>query len=213
MWHGRHDRTIRLRMMSPAYRIDKRSAFHRLPAGCDHGPVAVLGRRFERDGRDKVMMGITPHRLAALLSGMVIALLLGSGMPAARADEKADVMALYTQFYQAQNAFDLDRVRALLADGPDFLWVTDGMAVWGRDALVQRMRAFQQAELWRVEPMLEQARPVVLDPDTAYLYLPLTLHYGRKSAPESLRFLVSVLCVRTEGGWRIAALFTTTQHA
>jgi len=29
--------------------------------------------------------------------------------------------------------------------------------------------------------------------------------------PDRLRFLVSVLCVKTPAGWRIAALFTSTE--
>jgi hypothetical protein len=33
---------------------------------------------------------------------------------------------------------------------------------------------------------------------------------GSAKAPDRLRFLVSMLCVRTPDGWRIAALFTTT---
>lgn len=143
----------------------------------------------------------------------LLGLLLFGSIPIARADDKAEIIGLYRQFYQAQNTLDLDRVRPLLSDQPDFLWVTDGTAVWGRDALLARMRVFQQAEIWRVEPALDQAVPVLLDHDTGYLHLPLALIYGKRDAPETLRFLVSVLCIRTADGWRIAALFTTTQHA
>ena len=49
-----------------------------------------------------------------------------------------------------------------------------------------------------------------MSPDVAYLHLPLSLTLGaRDPGPDRFGFLVSVLCVRTDQGWRIAALFTT----
>ena len=130
----------------------------------------------------------------------------------ATADPAGAVRALYDRFVAAQNARDLDRVRLLLLDSPRFLWVSDGKAIWGRDATLKRMALFQEARLWRVEPALEKATAVEVDTNSAFLHLPLALAYGSESAPERLRFLVDVLAVRTEAGWRIAALFTTTEN-
>jgi hypothetical protein len=45
----------------------------------------------------------------------------------------------------------------------------------------------------------------------AFLHLPLVLVIGPKANPDRLRFLVSMLGVATPDGWRIAALFTTTE--
>jgi len=47
--------------------------------------------------------------------------------------------------------------------------------------------------------------------DAAYLYQPLTLRIGPAAKPSEIPFLVNVLSVRTAEGWRIAALFTTTE--
>lgn len=127
--------------------------------------------------------------------------------PAAPADE---VRALYGRFLEAQNARDLGRVRAVLWDSPQFLWVSDGRSVWGADGLVARMGQFQRAPVWRVVPDLDRAVGVEVDERAAYLHLPLTLTIGSAEAPDRLRFLVSVLGVDTGQGWRIAALFTTT---
>ncbi len=94
-----------------------------------------------------------------------------------------------------------------------FLWVSDGISVWGPDAVLERMALFQKAEVWHVDPDLARAVPVEVGPQVAYLHLPLELTIGSASRPDHLRFLVSVLGVETPAGWRIAALFTTTEKA
>ncbi len=130
----------------------------------------------------------------------------------ASADVRDDVMALYGRFAAAQNVRDLEAVKAQLLDSPDFLWVSDGKSVWGRDALVERMGRFQALEVWHVEPLLDRARVVVVSEDVAYLHMPLDLHLGAKADPSITRFLVSILCRRAATGWRIAALFTTLDN-
>ena len=131
--------------------------------------------------------------------------------PAAQAAPADEVRGLYESFVAAQNARDLRHVRAMLWDSPRFLWVSDGMSVWGPDTLVERMSSFQKAEVWRVDPDLTRAVSVEVSEGTAYLHLPLALTIGPSAHPDRLRFLVSVLGVETSQGWRIAALFTTNQ--
>ena len=65
---------------------------------------------------------------------------------------EGEVRALYDRFVTAQNARDLDAVRQMLSDRPNFLWISDGKPFWGREAMIGRMASFQQAEVWRVEP-------------------------------------------------------------
>jgi ketosteroid isomerase-like protein len=140
---------------------------------------------------------------AAHLAGLA---LTGS----ARADWSDEVRATYLAFAAAQNARDLKTVRSLLLDSPQFLWVSDGRSVWGPDATIERMASFQQAAVWRVEPALADAVPVQVGTGSAFLHLPLRLVIGSGAEPDRLGFLVSVLCSQTADGWRIAALFTTT---
>ena len=121
-----------------------------------------------------------------------------------------DILALYQRFYTAQNAHDLKAVAQTLRDSPDFLWVSDGKSIWGRDKTLQRMSSFQSADVWRVEPNLKEARVVEVNDGTAYLHLTLDLVIGAKDKPDRFPFLVSMLCARTDEGWKIAALFTTT---
>jgi ketosteroid isomerase-like protein len=151
------------------------------------------------------------------MKSLIAALALVAGLaaaPPASAGAAADAArATYLRFAAAQNARDLDAVGALFVDGPRFLWVSDGMSFWGRAAVLERMSLFQEAAIWRVDPALDEAVAVELDDKAAYLHLPLTLTIGAADGPEAFRFLVSVLCVETQAGWRIAALFTTTAKA
>jgi ketosteroid isomerase-like protein len=142
---------------------------------------------------------------------VLLACLLLGAVPAAAADASVEVRALYERFAAAQNAHDLSQVRPLLLDSPRFLWVSDGQSFWGRDAVLERMAAFQGAEIWRVEPDLDHAVAVPVAPGVAYLHLPLTLVIGSAVTPDRLHFLVSLLGVETELGWKIAALFTTAR--
>jgi hypothetical protein len=118
---------------------------------------------------------------------------------------------LYERFLSAQNSRDIARVRPLLLDAPRFLWVSDGKSFWGREAMLARMASSQEAEVWEVDPDLEKAIAVEIGREAGYLHLPLLLTIGAKTNPDRLRFLVSMVGVRTPEGWRIAALFTTTE--
>jgi ketosteroid isomerase-like protein len=145
-----------------------------------------------------------------ILAAIVLALALYQA-PSASAASADDVRAVYEQFAAAQNARDLAKVRTFLVDSSTFLWVSDGMSFWGPDALVKRMAEFQLAEVWHVDPDLAHAAIVEVNDSAAYIHMPLTLTIGLKANPDAIRFLVSILCVKKAEGWRIAALFTTTQ--
>ena len=142
------------------------------------------------------------------LSAIATALLLGSGVPAI-AGTTEDVLAVYSQFAQAQNTRELDKVGTFFIDGPQFLWVSDGRSYWGRDQVLARMSGFQKAEHWQVVPALDKAEVIALDPDVALLHMPLVLEIGTDAAPDKLPFLVSILFRRSDQTWRIAALLTT----
>ena len=132
-----------------------------------------------------------------------------AGARAATPEEAA--RALYARFVAAQNAHDFAAVRATLLDSPRFLWVTNGLSVWGPDAALQRMTGFHGNEVWRIDPAWERAATVEVAPGAAVaLHVPLVLTVGRRAAPDRYRILISALCVRGAADeWRIAALFTT----
>jgi hypothetical protein len=146
---------------------------------------------------------------------LVVLVFLAAILHSAAAQTKPaeEAQALYRAFAAAQNMRDLEKVGNLLLDSPQFLWVSDGKSIWGREAVLKRMALFQEARIWHVEPELDKSVAVQVDDSAAYLHLPLELSLAfSDAAPERLHFLVSVLCVKSPVGWRIAALFTTTEN-
>jgi len=130
----------------------------------------------------------------------------------AETQTESDLKSLYERFVTAQNARDTKAVRALMWDSPNFLWVSDGKAFWGADRMIERMSAFQRADIWEVTPDRGRARVVELSPVSAVLFQPLSLTLGSKADPRRIAFLVNVLCVRTPDGWRVGALHTTEEN-
>ena len=125
-----------------------------------------------------------------------------------RADPQQDIRALYDAFVTAQNAHDIDAVRALLSERPDFLWISDGRPVWGREAMLARMAEFQKADVWQVVPEYAASQVILLDADSAVFHLPLLLLIGPKDKPAELPWLVEVICQKETTGWRIVGLYT-----
>src|SRR5215217_9556114 len=76
--------------------------------------------------------------MRALLAALTL-LAISLTATGVRAGTAEEIRATYEAFAAAQNAHDLKRVGALLLDSPRFLWVSDGMSVWGREAMLERM--------------------------------------------------------------------------
>lgn len=145
----------------------------------------------------------------------VLALALAASVAFARAGWAApadEAQSLYARFVAAQNAHDFTAVRQVLLESEHFLWVSNGLSFWGPEAALRRMMRYHTAETWRIEPDNRRAVAVEVNPQTAYLHVPLALVIGPRAAPERHRFLVSALCTDTPHGWRIAALFTTDEN-
>ncbi len=84
------------------------------------------------------------------MKALLAALALVGGLiavPRAWAGPGLEVQTLYMRFLEAQDARDLGRVRDARLEFDKLLWVSDGMAVWGPDAVLQRMALFQKAEV------------------------------------------------------------------
>lgn len=149
------------------------------------------------------------HRRTFFGAGLGATFLAGEALAG---DEAREIRTLYGRFLAAQNARDLVAVRATLLDSPDFLWISDGKPYWGPAAIIERMGAFQKADIWFVTPDGQRARVISAGSGAAYLFQPLTLTLGPNGAPQTIAFLVNVLCTKTRAGWRIAALFTTEEN-
>jgi ketosteroid isomerase-like protein len=133
----------------------------------------------------------------------------GLAATAARAEPLEEVRETYRRFVAAQNARDIPAVRSFLLDSPDYLWISDGRAYWGPDAMLARFGGFQALEIWQARPGFAAMRAVAVSEDVAFLHFPLELVVGAREAPNHYHFLIDALFRRTALGWRIAALFTT----
>jgi ketosteroid isomerase-like protein len=126
--------------------------------------------------------------------------------PSGRADPTEEARTLFEQFVAAQNAHDLDAVGQLLLDSKDFIWITRGTAIWGRDAALQRFKALYQGT-WRLEPTTAELKVVHLGNDAVHLYVPVTFMIasaGQTAQPS--KFLMNQILVRTAQGWKIASI-------
>ena len=115
-----------------------------------------------------------------------------------------EVRAVFDQFVKAQNSHDVDGVRELLLDSPNFLWVTRGAPVWGREAAIKRFESLYQGT-WKLSPDMSNLKTVLVSETTAQLYIPITFNIGAPglAAPDT-PFLMNQTLVKTAAGWRIA---------
>ena len=124
----------------------------------------------------------------------------------AQTDGSAQAQALFERFVTAQNAHDPAAVEALLWNSPDFLWVTRGVAVWGREAAMERFRALYRGT-WRLEPDMAQFRAVTLGTGTAQLFVPVLFTIGAAGQPaQPTRFLLNQTLRREGNTWLIASI-------
>jgi ketosteroid isomerase-like protein len=61
-----------------------------------------------------------------------------------QAGTEDEVKAQFRKFVAAQNAHDLKAVGDMLLDSPQFLWITRGAPIWGREAALKRFEALYQ---------------------------------------------------------------------
>ncbi len=91
----------------------------------------------------------------------------------AQAGTEDEVKALFTKFVAAQNAHDLKAVAETLQDSPQFLWITRGTPVWGRDAALKRFEALYQGT-WSLDPKTDELRVIEVQPNVVHLFAPIT---------------------------------------
>ena len=146
---------------------------------------------------------IQPRRttlMRAVLAGGILA--FSSSVLSAASED--DVRAAFDQFVKAQNAHDVAAVREVLLDSPNFLWVTRGAPVWGRDAALQRFESLYLGT-WKLSPDMQNLKTVLVSETTAQLYVPITFNVGAPGQPApDVPFLMNQTLVKTPGGWRIA---------
>ncbi|HSB23813.1 MAG TPA: nuclear transport factor 2 family protein, partial [Burkholderiaceae bacterium] len=96
---------------------------------------------------------------------------------------------------------------ALLADSPQFLWITRGITVWGREAALQRFAKLYEGT-WRLDPDPSSIRVVPLANDVAQLHATVQFTTGAPGqSAQTSRTLLNQVLVKSGGVWRVMSIF------
>jgi len=144
------------------------------------------------------------ENVKTILATLAAILTLAIGHAFAGVDD--DVKATFDRFVAAQNAHDVSAVRDVLLDSPNFLWVTRGVPIWGRDAALKRFETLYQGT-WKLSPDTANLKVVLVTDTTAQLFVPITFNIGPPGQPApDAPFLMNQTLVKTVAGWRIASI-------
>jgi len=139
-----------------------------------------------------------------ILAMLAVVFTLPTGYALAAPDD--EVKVTFDRFVSAQNAHDVSAVRDLLLDSPNFLWVTRGAPIWGRDAALKRFETLYQGT-WKLSPDTLNLKVLVLSDTTAQLFVPITFNSAPPGQPApDAPFLMNQTLVKTAAGWRIASI-------
>ena len=140
---------------------------------------------------------------------VAIALFFAIGVMLSRSAISApedDVKASFERFVTAQNAHDANAVRDLFLDSANFLWITRGTTIWGRDAAMQRFETYYQGT-WRLSPDSSSLKILMLGDSAAQLYVAIMFTTGAPGqSPQDGLALMNQTWVKTPAGWRVASI-------
>ena len=149
---------------------------------------------------------LSRHTFKSFIETIFVAGVLAFSSAGATAAPEDDVRLVFDQFVKAQNAHDVVAVGELLLDSPNFLWVTRGAPIWGRDAALKRFEALYQGT-WKLSPDMANLKAVLVSDTTAQLHVPVTFNIGPTGQPApDAPFLMNQALVKTAAGWRIASI-------
>ena len=142
--------------------------------------------------------------MKTILATLAAVLMMSTGHAFAGVDD--DVRATFDRFVAAQNAHDVSAVRDSLLDSPNFLWVTRGAPIWGRDAALKRFETLYQGT-WKLSPDTSNLKVVLLSDTTVQLFVPIMFNIGPPGQPApDAPVLMNQTLVKTAAGWRIASI-------
>ena len=141
--------------------------------------------------------------MRSVLTNVLVALAAACALAAspARAVPDEEIRRVFDEFIVAQNAHDVDGVRKLLSDSPDFLWAFHGRAVRDRGAALDGLRELFKSR-WRVEPDGSTYQTLGLDISTVEIFVRVSIS---SDAPVRVAQMNMVL-VDTAQGWRILSI-------
>ena len=147
---------------------------------------------------------LVPTRLPS--PALAAAISLACAFSGVKASTEDEVRATFDRFVQVQNAHDTKALETLLVDSPQFLWITRGTVVWGRDAALQRFAKLHEGT-WRLDPEPTSVRVVPISGDVAELHATVQFTTGAPGQPAQVtRTLLNQVLVRSAGTWRVMSI-------
>jgi SnoaL-like protein len=97
-------------------------------------------------------------------------------------------------------------MRNLLADSPDFLWITRGKAVWGREAALKSLEERYKGT-WKIEVDKKELRVISVSRRVAQVFAPTQLSVGEPGTePARNRLYINLVMVKKPEGWQIVSI-------
>jgi hypothetical protein len=158
----------------------------------------------------------TRHVLAAsaLVAGLgVAAAALGADPTRAASATEVHIRELYAILIEAENAHDIEKVRAMVWDSPDALFVAktktaaegNWTGFWGKRVVVDHLHELF-AGTFRIDPDYSKEKIAFLAPTVAETYVPVDIsvaYAGQSGTPKP--FLMIIEWVRVPSGtWKMA---------
>src|SRR5438874_3396834 len=122
---------------------------------------------------------------------LILTCLTLSAAPFAAASPEDEVRQTFERFVAAQNGHDVQAVGSLLLESSNFLWITRGTPVWGRDAALKRFSALYEGT-WQLAPETGALKVLVLGEGTAQVIVPIIFKIGAAGqTAQTTRFLMN----------------------
>lgn len=117
-----------------------------------------------------------------------------------------EVHAVFDKYIAIQNAHDLKSMRNLLVDSPDFLWISRGRPVWGREEALKTLEERYKGS-WHIDVDRKEIRVISVSRRVAQVYAQTQLTVGDPGVePARNRVHINLMMVKKPEGWRITSI-------
>jgi hypothetical protein len=156
------------------------------------------------------------HALAivVILAGLRVAPAApGAGPSPITSSNESKIRELYANLIASENAHDIEKVRAMVWDSPEALFVAktktaaegNWAGFWGKEVVVEHLQELF-AGTFRIDPDYSKERIAFLAPTVAETYVPVDIsvaYAGQSGTPKP--FLMIIEWVRVpSGAWKMA---------
>jgi uncharacterized protein (TIGR02246 family) len=137
---------------------------------------------------------------------LILAALVLTASLARAATMDDEVRAVFDKYIAVQNAHDLKGMRNLLSDSPDFLWISRGKPIWGKEAALKSLEERYKGT-WRIDVDKKELRVISVSRRVAQVYAPTLLSVGEAGAePARNRLYINLVMVKKPDGWQIVSI-------